>query len=87
MAKQAPVPRTEIEQRVLDGAAKARTAPPIHVSTVLGDGDGRWIGVRFRLDPDGRWSEVSRTDPTGRAWAESWLAEEIHQQQEARRAS
>lgn len=83
--KPAPAPKTEIERKVADAAAKSRTAAPITVPHVLVDGDGQFIGVRFQLDPDGRWREVYRTDATGRFWAEQWLADEVHQGNVARR--
>lgn len=76
-------PRQVLEQTVLAAAAKAHPKP-FTCATVLSDGAGRWIMAVFELTPDGRWREVSRTDPTGRQWAEGQLAEELHRQNMAR---
>lgn len=90
MPKPAPVPRSELERKVLDGAAKAAAGEPVRrmrAATIeLGD-DGRSTLVIVDLFADGRWREVRRGEPTGSTWAENQLADEIHLQNMARRGA
>lgn len=78
MSKHAPQPRP-IEATVLAAAERAK-GRPFQCATVLSDGEGRWIMAVVECAPDGRWREVSRSEPTGNAWAQAQLAEEIHRQ-------